>query len=246
MRITGIEEVRSRDGKKLVRLEFFGCNLRCPYCVHITEKDKAEKMSMNEILERIREIFKGERGQVTLGGAEPTIQKGIVELVKSLKEDGHRIALKTDGLKPDVIRDVIEDVDRFVIEIKAPLDDIDANAELIGLSRQKAEVYLEKLKKTLELVREKSFRAWIRVIPDYVNDTTIRAIGRDIKGADDAMLYQFLSNPTYDREFKGYTEPVPPVEEIRKLARVLLEYVPRVEIRSIEGAEVMEEDQRKG
>ena len=232
MRITKIEKVKSKDGKRIVRIEFFGCNLRCPYCFHITENEKQEKMSVEEILLTIRDFFDGEKGRITLGGAEPTIQKDLIVLVRSLKEEGHSITLKTDGLKPDVIEKLLDYVDRFVIEIKAPLDDINANAELTGLSSERAEVYLEKLKETLDLVRQKKFRAWIRVIPEYVNTDTIRTIGEDIRGADDAMLYQFLSNPTYDIPFKGYTMPVPTREEIDRLAEILRAYVPRVEIKS--------------
>ncbi|OFV68053.1 MAG: Radical SAM domain protein [Candidatus Syntrophoarchaeum caldarius] len=234
MRITGIEKVKSKDGRKSVRIKFFGCNLRCPYCFHITEKQKQEKLSVEEILSSIRAFFGEEVGRITLGGAEPTIQKDLIELVRSLKEEGHTITLKTDGFRPDVLEELLDYVDRFVIEIKAPLDDIDANAALTGLSRERASVYVEKLRETLDLLRkeQKKFRAWIRVIPEYVNIDTIRAIGEDIRGADDAMLYQFLSDPTYDIPFEGYTTPVPPREEIDRLAEILLEYVPRIEIKS--------------
>ncbi|MHC1573797.1 MAG: radical SAM protein, partial [Candidatus Syntropharchaeales archaeon] len=105
MRITGIEKVKSKDGRKIVRIEFFGCNLRCPYCFHITEKQKQEKLSVEEILSSIRAFFGEDVGRITLGGAEPTIQKDLIELVRSLKMDGHTITLKTDGFRPDVLEE---------------------------------------------------------------------------------------------------------------------------------------------
>jgi pyruvate formate lyase activating enzyme len=151
----------------------------------------------------IRAFFGEEVGRITLGGAEPTIQKDLIELVSSLKMDGHAITLKTDGFRPDVLEEILDYVDRFVIEIRAPLDDIDANAALTGLSSERAKDCLEKLKVTLDLVRQKKFR-----------------------GADDAMLYQFLSDATYDIPFKGYTTPVPSREELDQLAEILLECVP--------------------
>lgn len=216
MRLIGLES------NGAARVEFYGCNLICPYCVHI-KQDKFNK-SVDEVAEFIEDS--GAR-DVYLGGAEPTIQrKELLELIDRL--EGKRITLKTSGMKPDVVEEILDRVDRFVVEVKAPLDDVEANAELAGLSEERGALYVENLRRTLELAKQKRLRVWIRVIPRYVNRETMPRILEDVRGADELMLYQFLSNPEFDEPALGYEEPVPTGEEMRELAETARQVVPKV------------------
>lgn len=62
----------------------------------------------------------------------------------------------------------------------------------------------------------------------------------EIKGADEVMLYQFLSNPEFDMPFKGHDLPVPAWEELEELAQIILEKVPRVMLVGDKGKVVLE------
>jgi pyruvate formate lyase activating enzyme len=72
-----------------------------------------------------------------------------------------------------VLEEVYDNVDGFVIEVKAKFDDIDGIMELTDLSRDKSEQYLQDLTRFIDIVKDKWLRIWVRVIPDYINTGTI-------------------------------------------------------------------------
>ncbi len=59
---------------------------------------------------------------VCITGGEPTIQSGIIEFVKRLKEGGFFVKLDTNGIRPRIVADLIEEelVDYIAMDIKAP------------------------------------------------------------------------------------------------------------------------------
>ena len=206
-----------------IRVEFSGCNMKCPYCVHIHQP--ATVYSIEEVIG----LVKNSRSEsVYLGGAEPTLQKDLLPLVEELHALGKHIVLKSNGMKPEVLENAMPFVDGFVLEIKAPLDDISGTVELTGMSEERTAKYLDLLRKSLAIAKSKWLRVWIRVIPEYVNKETMPRILSEIEGADEVMLYQFLSNPEFDMPFKGHDSPVPTWEELEVLAQIVLEKIPRV------------------
>lgn len=79
-------------GRPCVFVRFAGCNLRCPWC----DTDIRPRFTL-ELDELVSEI-KGFRAKsVVLTGGEPTIVKGMPELVAALKRDGCWIAVETNG-----------------------------------------------------------------------------------------------------------------------------------------------------
>jgi pyruvate formate lyase activating enzyme len=53
-------------------------------------------------------------------GGEPTLQSDLHEFVRHIKAKGYKVKLDTNGLKPDVLSDVMGDVDYIAMDIKAP------------------------------------------------------------------------------------------------------------------------------
>lgn len=85
------------SGRPVVFVRFAGCNLKCPWCD--TDFSKRFSLSLEELLSEIKS-FKPK--SVILTGGEPTIQKGIPELVAALKQEGYWIGVETNGTKaPD-------------------------------------------------------------------------------------------------------------------------------------------------
>ena len=79
-------------GRPCVFVRFAGCNLRCPWC----DTDIRPRFTL-ELDELVSEI-KGFRAKsVVLTGGEPTIVKGMPELVAALKQEGYWIAVETNG-----------------------------------------------------------------------------------------------------------------------------------------------------
>ena len=218
-----------------VRVEFSGCNMKCPYCVHIHQP--ATVHSIEEVIDFVKN---SSAGKVYLGGAEPTLQKDLIPLIEELHALEKHILLKSNGMKPDVLEAALPFVDGFVLEIKAPLDDISGTVELIGLSEKRTREYPDLLRRSLAIAKSKWLRVWIRVIPEYVNIETMPRILSEIEGADEVMLYQFLSNTEFDMPFKGHDSPVPEWGELEDLAQIVLEKVPRVMLVGDKGKFVLE------
>lgn len=223
------------DNAGQMRVEFAGCNMRCPYCVHI--KQPMTEYSIDDVLDFAKA---SESKDVYLGGAEPTLQKELIPLIEGLNAYGKSILLKSNGMKPDVLTNALPFVKGFVIEIKAPLDDIPAIMELTGMSEERTVKYISLLRESLEIAKQKWLRIWIRVIPEFINAETIPRIIPDIEDASEVMLYQFMSNPDFDLPFKGHETPTPEWDEVQKLGEMLLEKVQKVRLVGDGGRLVLE------
>ena len=80
-------------GRPCVFIRFAGCNLKCPWCD--TDVRKRFELSLAELVKEVKG-FKAK--SVILTGGEPTIQRGMPELVARLKAEGYWIGVETNGL----------------------------------------------------------------------------------------------------------------------------------------------------
>ena len=79
-------------GRLVVFVRFAGCNLACSWC----DTDIAKRFELS--LENLVAEVKTHRAKsVILTGGEPTIQKGMDELVAALKAAGYWIGVETNG-----------------------------------------------------------------------------------------------------------------------------------------------------
>ena len=79
-------------GRPVVFVRFAGCNLSCPWCD--TEVAKRFELSLDDL---VAEVKTHRAKSVILTGGEPTIQKGMDELVAALKAEGYWIGVETNG-----------------------------------------------------------------------------------------------------------------------------------------------------
>lgn len=79
-------------GRPVVFVRFAGCNLSCPWC----DTDVAKRFELS-LADLIAEVKTYRAKSVILTGGEPTIQKGIDELVAALKAEGYWIGVETNG-----------------------------------------------------------------------------------------------------------------------------------------------------
>jgi|Deesub1362A_J573_1020465.scaffolds.fasta_scaffold00216_13 pyruvate formate lyase activating enzyme len=216
LRVTGLHV----DGKK-GRLELAGCNLRCPYCVHTNLPFYT--LTIDTIFERLEGIE-----SIYVGGAEPLIQKrALIPLLRELGERGVYITLKTDGADSRALESVLPYVDRVVIELKGDLDDEIALKTLTGLDDKPLKRYIREFKRSIRLVKNKKTRLWIRVIPGFVNPINFRKMLEEIGEVEEIMLYQFLSDPSYDKPF-GEHNMKPEWELVEELAVIALDFSSKV------------------
>lgn len=74
-----------------------GCPLRCVYCDTAYAFSGGNRMSFDEILEKVREL--GAR-YVCITGGEPLAQKAVFALMTLLANQGYQLSLETSGAFP--------------------------------------------------------------------------------------------------------------------------------------------------
>ena len=91
-----------------------GCNLRCHWCDTAYAFQGGQKMSVAEVLHRLRQLG----GKlVELTGGEPLLQQEIYPLMGQLLSEGYRVLVETSGernlaqLPPEVVK---------VVDVKCP------------------------------------------------------------------------------------------------------------------------------
>ncbi|MBI3793478.1 MAG: radical SAM protein [Nitrospinae bacterium] len=104
----------TRAGFPTVFVRLAGCNLACKYCDTKYAWEPGEKMSVSDVLERVR---KYNCNRVELTGGEPMAQAEAYELCQKLVELGFSVMVETNGtfdvstLPPAVVK---------IVDIKCP------------------------------------------------------------------------------------------------------------------------------
>ena len=104
----------SLSGVPFTFIRLTGCNLRCTYCDSAYSFKGGQKMSFEEVLERISHY---PTQQVLLTGGEPLLQRGTLPFIKVLKDRGYQVSVETHGEVP--IHGVAGQA-RIIMDIKTP------------------------------------------------------------------------------------------------------------------------------
>ncbi len=127
-RISEIFQSLQGEGKYVgiqqVFIRFFRCNMRCVWCdtphsIGDTAR-RYKEYSLEELLEAVQSL-KGGCHSVSLTGGEPLLQKDFLQtLLPHLKESGLEVYLETNGILPQELGAVIDDVDIIAMDFKLP------------------------------------------------------------------------------------------------------------------------------
>ena len=102
-----------------------GCNFRCPYCHNpeLVIPEQYGECIPEDVFFPFLENRREKLDAVSITGGEPTIQPGIVDFIRSIKELGFLIKVDTNGSFPDVIEELLRLnlLDYIAMDIKAPL-----------------------------------------------------------------------------------------------------------------------------
>ena len=100
---------------------FAGCNMRCPYCYNPEIVLGKGKLSYTDLLEFLNKR-KGLLDAVVLSGGECTLHAGLLDLCRTIKNMGFGIKIDTNGSRPEVLAQAIEQylVDYIALDFKAP------------------------------------------------------------------------------------------------------------------------------
>jgi 7-carboxy-7-deazaguanine synthase len=113
----------TRAGLPCIFVRLTGCNLRCTWCDTAYAFQGGQKMTVEDVLERVGALNRRPDGSPTgtplveLTGGEPLLQKEIHELAQHLLAAGYTVMVETSGerfvgdLPPEVVR---------IVDVKCP------------------------------------------------------------------------------------------------------------------------------
>ena len=110
-------------------VRLYGCNLNCKYCDQPQIKSKAKKMSVENLLVKIRSHH---CRRVCITGGEPLQQPEIYPVIYELLATGYAVSIETNGAIP------LEDVPynrsyKYVMDVKCPSSGMSAKNHLENL-----------------------------------------------------------------------------------------------------------------
>ena len=227
MKISGLQKLTLLDfpGKIACTVFTSGCNFRCPFChnASLVNGDCTDTITEEEFfgfLEKRRGILEG----VCITGGEPTLQKDLKDFIAKIKEKGFLVKLDTNGYRPDILIDLIENnlLDYVAMDIK--------NAkEKYGLSVGIHDFDITPVIKSAEYLTESDVDYEFRttVVKELHSSQDIADIAKWIKNAKRFFLQGFVdSGDILNGSFNGYDE-----KEMKNLLKLTLDYIKDAEIR---------------
>ena len=153
---------------------FAKCNIRCVYCYNkdivFGEGIKSEDEALTFLQSRV-----GLLEAVVLSGGEATLYSDLVEFCKKIKQLKFKIKLDTNGLKPEVVKELVENglVDYIALDYKAPKE------KYFEITKDK---HFDSFSKTLNYLIQKQFPFEVRttVHSDLLRVEEINRIIKDL------------------------------------------------------------------
>jgi pyruvate formate lyase activating enzyme len=204
-----------------------GCNMRCPFCHNsslvIPEEFPHQRVSPEQALSDLSRRKKYV-GAVVVTGGEPTIHPELPSFISSLKENGMKVKLDTNGTSPEMLSELYssELLDYVAMDVKSSLD---SYGEASG-----SEADVSSIKESAELVRNSGVAYEFRttVVPGLHDLVKVEAIGKWLKGSSLYIVQGFspkggtidssfsVKKPFEDAELKALADAARPYfEEVR-------------------------------
>jgi len=94
-----------------------GCNMRCPFCIN---SNLINYIDLKEVpFERVRNyIVDNDIEWVTISGGEPTIHDDLPYLIEEFVDLGVKVNLSTNGLRPNMVENVLDKLSYVTLDIK--------------------------------------------------------------------------------------------------------------------------------
>lgn len=203
-----------------------GCNMDCWYC-HNRHLWKEENLIPQDKVFEFLDKRKGFIDGVVITGGEPTLQKGLPEFIDAVKEKGYLIKLDTNGLRPDVVRALLDKVDYIAMDLKAPPG---------GMKRVVSfDIDEQKLWESVDLIMNSGVKYEFRTtMMPMLSTEDIEKTAERIKGARKYALQQYrkINDTAGLKNVPIDLEPLMP-DEIKKAADAASKYVDKVVVRGL-------------
>ena len=191
-------------GKLATTVFTVGCNFRCPFChnpelvdLKLVHNEESEKEFLDFLKKR-----KGKLEGVCITGGEPLIQPDIMEFIKKIKKLGFLVKLDTNGMRPDVLKKIIDArlVDYIAMDIKNQLKNYTKTTN--------TKVDKQRIKLSVDLIMNSRIPYEFRttVVPGIHTEKDFEEIAKWIKGAPSYWLQEYREGKILDPKLKKKTK----------------------------------------
>jgi pyruvate formate lyase activating enzyme len=203
-----------------------GCNFKCPFCQNgslVLVDKKCGNIDEKEIFDYL-EKRKGLLDGICISGGEPLLQKDIKEFIKKIKDLGYKIKLDTNGSKPDILEDLINNklLDYVAMDIKNSF-----NKYYPTIDRKNFDISL--LKKSIDILKKSDIDYEFRttIVKELHTFEDIKEICEYIGNKDKYFLQNFVDGDSVIK--KGLHSFN--IEEINEILDKLKKDFPNLKIR---------------
>lgn len=126
MKIAGLQPTTLLDFPGHIACVVFtpGCNMNCHYCHNPSLLCAQNGPSQHDEESILRWLSRrqGKLDGVVVSGGEPTLQPGLDDFIRRVRELGMAIKLDTNGTRPEVIRSLLDQnlLDYIAMDLKGP------------------------------------------------------------------------------------------------------------------------------
>ena len=210
MRISGLQKMTLLDypGKIACTVFLSGCNFRCPFCHNGELLDAGAEILMEEAeLLTFLSKRKGLLDAVCISGGEPTLQAGLPDLLRKIKELGYLTKLDTNCSRPEVLKELVGAglLDYVAMDIK--------NCPARYEETAGAAVRLEKIEQSIRFLLEDHVDYEFRttVVEQLHDEASVAAMGQWVQSlGGGAKAKRWFVQPFVDRDtvlFAGLSKP---------------------------------------
>jgi pyruvate formate lyase activating enzyme len=206
-----------------------GCNFRCGFC-HNPELvlENAGAIDINVLLKNIENRKNAGWYQgVCISGGEPTLNHGLVDFCRKLKEIGLSVKLDTNGSNPLILKELFEKslVDYIAMDIKATKEKYSEVAN--------AEIDIEDIEKSIKIAKSFPVYEFRTTVLPFFTISDFEEIGKWLSSNGEEKvkifsLQQFNPKNTLDASFMKMTPKNK--EEIEKIAEIMKKYAEYVRV----------------
>ena len=191
MKVVGIEKLSMVDYPGALAAVLFtpGCNLNCFFC-HNRRLIAAADALHTWLGEEVALAWLDERKEfldaVVISGGEPTLQPGLPDFIRLVREKGYLVKLDTNGTNPDRLAQLLREgiLDYVAMDVKAPPHRYE---EMCGV-----QVDLTSIDASIQLLLNSTIPYEFRstVVPQ-LDEHDVVAIAHWVRGARRYVLQQF-------------------------------------------------------
>ena len=233
MIICGLQKTTLLDYPGHVAATIFlgNCNFRCPFChnkevVSLSSQWLESNSISEDELFRFLQTRRGILHGVCITGGEPTVQQGLEDFIRRIREMGYQIKLDTNGYRPETINQLLncQLLDYIAMDIKSSPA---RYPQVCGT----AHLDIERIRASVSLIQSSgiSYEFRTTVAREFQTEEDFREIGLWLSGSAAYYLQPYRDCETLSgRHFHPYTK-----EEMDAFVSLLQKFIPNSCLRGI-------------